>query len=75
VFLGAFCLIGTAFAQSLINGKVVDKAGTALPFTTIGLMSAPDSILIKVTASDDKGVYIFEKMPYGKYLVKASFVG
>ncbi|MBU1820893.1 MAG: outer membrane beta-barrel protein, partial [Bacteroidetes bacterium] len=75
VLLCTFCLSGTLFAQSSINGKVVDKAGPPLPFVTIGLMSAPDSALVKATASDDKGVYVLEGLPSGKYLLKASSIG
>ncbi|WP_373515909.1 outer membrane beta-barrel protein [Persicitalea sp.] len=76
IFLAIFCLSGsTLFAQSTLDGKVLDEAGKPIPFVTIGLMAAQDSTLVKATASDPKGVYVLEGLPSGRYLVKTSAVG
>ncbi len=76
IFLAIFCLSGsTLFAQSTLDGKVLDEAGKPIPFVTVGLMAAQDSTLVKATAADQQGVYAFEELPSGRYLVKTSAVG
>ncbi|WP_373513783.1 outer membrane beta-barrel protein [Persicitalea sp.] len=62
-------------AQSTINGEIVDEKGKPLPFVTVGLMAAGDSSLLRATASDLEGMYVFESISAGTYLLKASAVG
>ena len=76
IFLALFSLSGgTLLAQGTLHGKVLDEAGQPLPFVTIGLLTAQDSVLVRATASDQKGVYVFEKLPSGRYRIRTSAVG
>lgn len=76
IYLALFSLSGgTLLAQGTLHGKVLDEAGHPIPFVTVGLLTAQDSMLVRATASDQKGVYVFEKLPLGRYRIKTSAVG
>jgi outer membrane receptor protein involved in Fe transport len=59
-----------------ISGTVVDKSG-GLPIESadVSLLNAGDSTVIKGTAADKEGKFTFTGIPYGKYTVRANFVG
>ena len=62
------------FAQNKITGKLLDEKKQALSFASVQLMR-PDSVLKKVVASDDNGVFAFEDIQKGKYYIEVSFLG
>lgn len=74
LLLSLFILI-TANAQNNIRGRVVDSTNTALPYISVALLNAKDSLLVKGSVSNDKGEYSFEKFRAGNYLVKALMIG
>jgi outer membrane receptor protein involved in Fe transport len=59
-----------------ISGTVVDKSG-GLPIESadVSLLNAGDSTVIKGTAADKEGKFTITGIPYGKYTVRANFVG
>ncbi len=64
---------GLAFAQTRVEGRLVDQQGRAVPHATviaIGLTSAPIS-----TESDAEGRFIFESIQSGQYDLTASAPG
>jgi len=75
----SFLFLSTSiFAQKItgnILGSVVDGAEAKIQASTITLHKAADSSLAKITISDEKGNYSFDKMPLGKYFVSASASG
>ncbi|AKD56187.1 outer membrane beta-barrel protein [Spirosoma radiotolerans] len=76
--LGLFTL-STGFAQILtrgtVNGQVGSAAGKPLEFTTMMLLKAKDSTLVKGAISDVDGKYAFENVGAGNYLVAAQQIG
>lgn len=62
-----------AFAQK-ISGSVKDQQGKGLEKTTVSLLRAKDSSVVKLTVSDNQGSYSFQA-DAGKYLVNVSYVG
>ncbi len=62
-------------AQTRIQGKVINHKKEAIEFTTIALIKASDSSIVKGNYTDDKGEYFFEKISPGNYLIKAMAVG
>ena len=71
--------LSTAFAQVLtrgtVNGQVGTVAGKPLEFTTMMLLKAKDSTLVKGAISDADGKYAFENVGAGQYLVAAQQIG
>ncbi|WP_190277471.1 TonB-dependent receptor domain-containing protein [Adhaeribacter rhizoryzae] len=64
-----------ASGQTLINGQVQEESGKAFPFANVLLLSAHDSALVKGMLSGETGLYRFENVKPGPYLVSISAVG
>ena len=72
-----FVLLGfTVDAQSSkISGSINDEQGKALSSTTVSLLKAKDSSLVKVSLSDKTGQYEFINIKDGNYFIATSTVG
>lgn len=77
-----FTLLGilgvmTAAAQtnSTISGTVNDEQGKALVSSSVFLLKAKDSSLVKTAVSDKTGRYEFANIKDGSYLLSASSIG
>jgi iron complex outermembrane recepter protein len=72
-----FFLLMTTFmgAQAQISGTVKDDQGNALAGTTVSLVHAEDSSVVKLSVTKEKGNYVFEKVVPGNYRIMASFLG
>jgi len=73
LFLAAVLSSSAAFAQK-ISGVVKDQQGKGLEKTTVSLLKAKDSSVVKLTVSDNQGNFSFQA-DAGKYLVSVSYVG
>ncbi|PZR29323.1 MAG: TonB-dependent receptor [Citrobacter freundii] len=69
----AVLLSSATFAQK-ISGSVKDQQGKGLEKTTVSLLKAKDSSVVKLTVSDNQGNYSFQA-DAGKYLISVSYVG
>lgn len=63
------------FSQINISGSITDSTGTAVPFAPIGLLSLPDSTMIKGVMTNDQGKYEIRINTSGKYMLKVATVG
>ncbi|WP_426327927.1 TonB-dependent receptor domain-containing protein [Pedobacter sp. R-06] len=77
-FLAVWMNIALTFAQaqtppSRIYGRVLDADGKNIEFATAALLK--DSLLVKTTFTEKDGLFSFDKLGYGKYLIKVSVVG
>lgn len=75
---GALLLTISGFAQTSpgsVSGTITDEQKKGLPATTVLLLNAQDSSVVKVGVSDDQGRYALEPVVAGRYLVKASMMG
>ncbi|GAB4030023.1 outer membrane beta-barrel protein [Spirosoma gilvum] len=66
---------GQALTRGTISGQVGTSAGKALEFTTLMLLKAKDSTLVKGSISDVDGKYAFQNVGAGRYLVAAQQIG
>lgn len=76
--LAVWMNIALTFAQaqtppSRIYGRVLDADGKNIEFATAALLK--DSVLVKTTFTEKDGLFSFDKLSYGKYLIKVSVVG
>ena len=73
-------LSNTVFAQnnqnSSISGKLLDNVSNeAVEYASVVLYSLPDTVMITGVITNHEGVFSFEKIPLGNYLIKSSFIG
>ena len=65
-----------AFAQHYsVEGSVVEKEGEALPYASVLLLQPKDSSLLAATTSSDQGVFLFEGVQKGNYILKITYLG
>ncbi|MDQ0641030.1 outer membrane receptor protein involved in Fe transport [Pedobacter sp. W3I1] len=77
-FLAVWINIAFTFAQaqtspSRIYGRVTDAEGKNIEYATAALLK--DSVLVKTTFTEKDGLFSFDNLAYGKYLIKISVVG
>ena len=59
-----------------IRGTVTDSTnGEGLPFASLQLISANDTLFAKSTITNIDGTFIINDIPFGKYIMYASFMG
>lgn len=61
-------------AQGTIRGLVTNRNGQPLSDASVLLLKANDSVLVKGAVTTREGLYVFEQIPDGDYLISASFV-
>ncbi|MDR3219046.1 MAG: carboxypeptidase-like regulatory domain-containing protein, partial [Dysgonamonadaceae bacterium] len=72
----ALTLAFTAKAAVPVSGKIIEEStGTSLAYANILLLSLPDSAFVSGTTSGEGGLFQFDNVSSGKYLLKASYIG
>ncbi|SFD65470.1 TonB dependent receptor [Spirosoma endophyticum] len=66
---------GQVLTRGTVNGKVATVAGKSLEFSTLMLLKAKDSTLVKGAISDVDGKYAFDNVGAGQYVVAAQQIG
>ena len=75
-FVIALIVTSSVFAQSTINGKIVDESNNqGVPFVNVGLFRVADSAFVSGAASDDKGAFTLQMVPKGEMTLKISAIG
>ncbi|SHG17233.1 outer membrane beta-barrel family protein [Pedobacter caeni] len=67
----------SAFSQSTkLSGSILDlKDGKAIEFASVALIHLPDSVKAGLGMTNDKGLFAFENIKAGSYLIKVIAVG
>src|SRR5258705_12839681 len=74
LLLMSFLVATAGFAQQ-ISGNVKDQQGKAISGSTVSLLNAKDSSVVKLAVSNNDGHYSFNPIKQGKYLVGITHVG
>lgn len=75
-FLLTSTLANAADTKFEIKGQIIEEqSGETIPYATISLYRKTDSTLVTGTITDDSGQFTLEKLKYGNYYIKLSFVG
>lgn len=61
--------------QSSIKGKVLDEDKVLLPYIVVNLHLAKDSILVESAQTDESGIFLFSKIPFGTYYIEIELIG
>lgn len=74
LLLVSFLVAAAGFAQQ-ISGTVKDRQGKSISGSTVSLLNAKDSSLVKLATSNNEGHYSFNSIGAGKYVISVSNVG
>jgi iron complex outermembrane receptor protein len=74
LLLMSFLVATAGFAQQ-ISGNVKDQQGKAISGSTVSLLNAKDSSVVKLAVSNNDGNYSFNPIKQGKYIVGITHVG
>jgi iron complex outermembrane receptor protein len=74
VFTGT-AIAQTAMPQGKVSGSLQDEQGKPMDYATVSLLRAKDSSVVKGALSNDAGLYIFEHVNTGNYIIKSTAVG
>ncbi len=74
-FFAGFLVMATIANAQQITGVVKDQQGKGLEKSTVSLLNAKDSSVVKLVATGDNGRYSIINNKPGRYLVSASYVG
>jgi len=77
LFLWSFVLlyVQSGLGQAIIKGNVTDSLNIPVPYAAVGLLNTKDSSLIKGALCNDSGVYTFDNIKPGAYLIKVQVIG
>jgi len=75
LFLVATFACCGVYAQCNIQGVVTDSIKAPIPYAAVGLLNSKDSSLVKGALCNDSGLYVFENMKPGSYLLKVEVTG
>ncbi|MEJ0102905.1 MAG: outer membrane beta-barrel protein [Bacteroidota bacterium] len=73
--LSVSCFLAVSVFAQQVTGNVKDQQGKALTNSTVTLLNAKDSSVVKLAASNNDGSYTFNEIKAGHYLVSMSHVG
>lgn len=68
-----FCFLQHVVGQ--VSGKLVNTSGQPVPFANILLLNSRDTLLVKATLTNETGVYRFENISNGSYMLRLSSAG
>jgi hypothetical protein len=71
----AILLVATSAIAQQVSGVVKDQQGKGLEKSTVSLLKAKDSSVVKLVATGENGRYSISPVEPGRYLVSATFVG
>lgn len=70
ICLAIFMVGLVAFVQAQkISGTATDEKGNALTAVSVSLLKAKDSAVVKLAVTKENGLFVFNNVPAGKYLI------
>ena len=60
---------------SSITGTFTDELGAPIVYANVSLLNSTDNSLVKVETTDEKGVFNFQRIENGSYILLATYVG
>ena len=75
LLLFPLCLLSINVMAQQVTGLVQDESGKPIAGTTVFLLKAKDSAVVKFSATKNSGGYQFDRLDNGNYRVKVSHVG
>lgn len=74
-FIPAVAVFAKAVPAAKITGSIVSDQNKPVEFATVSLLRAKDSSIVKGTLGTDAGLYTFDHVAKGTYLIKVTAIG
>ena len=74
VIFSTFFLL-SVFAEVRISGRVLENVNKGIPYVTVRLLDATDTLLVKGTMTNELGEYTIDNVKSGNYLLLFSCIG
>ena len=68
-------LAQTSSGSGSVTGSLLDEQGKPMMYATASLLNAQDSSIVKGAITNEQGVYTFDHIKKGRYIIKASTIG
>ncbi|CAN5893132.1 outer membrane beta-barrel family protein [soil metagenome] len=65
----------TAFCQNILSGKIIDSLNVPVPYAIVALAHTSDSAIVTGVLTDENGIFNFNSVATGNYLLKISMTG
>lgn len=65
----------TPISSARVSGLLLDKSGMPLSYSSVSLLNAIDSTVVRGVISNETGIYSFDHVKVGVYILQASSVG
>ena len=75
LFLASTLIAGAQGKIGKISGIVTDESKKPIDGATVSLLRAKDAALVKVAVTNKQGIYEFEKIAEGEYIVSSTVAG
>ena len=75
VIISVAATLGQTKPTAKISGLLLDADGKPMQYASVSLLKATDSTVVKGTLSTDAGLYIFDHINNGNYVIRATAVG
>lgn len=63
------------WSQHRVKGQVKDVNNIEIAYANLLLLKQQDSTLVSGTSTNDHGIFVFENIAKGTYIIKSSFIG
>ncbi|TDG36758.1 TonB-dependent receptor [Pedobacter changchengzhani] len=73
--LFALCFNQVNAQTQKVSGNILSKSNQPLDYASVALIHLPDSVSQALQATNEKGIYEFNAVKPGKYLIKALMMG
>jgi len=73
--LSGFALHGQSFLNGSVKGNIVDEQKLSLPFASVFLRNAGDSVIVKSAMGSESGLFTFNEVRDGSYIVEINMMG
>lgn len=75
LLLVTFSLAQYLQSQSTIKGTISDSNNITIPYASVVLLKARDSVMVEFALSNDKGEFKFSNIKSGQYLLQITMLG
>ena len=75
IFLANVAIAQHVTPSAKVSGLITDKKNKRMDYTTVSLLKANDTSVVKSTLTNDTGYYAFEHIAPGSYVIRATEVG
>lgn len=71
----SYCQGSERIGKCRINGKIQNVLGAPIPYASVLLLTAPDSLVIEGSVSEEDGSFYFDNLDNAEYMLSVAMIG